>query len=74
MRLFAAVFRVSLINVLVVHPEVLIKMLRLCGCSLGCENGAQHVNVCSVWKYDVFQEIMHGTDEAYNRNGEMKID
>jgi len=35
MRLFAAVFRVSVINVIVVHLEVHIKMLRLRGCSLG---------------------------------------
>jgi len=48
--LFGAVFRVSLINVIAVHLEILIKMLRLHGCSLGCENGAQHVNMCSVWK------------------------
>jgi len=46
-RLFATVFRVSLINVIVVHLEILIQMLRLRSCSLGC---AQRVNMCSVWK------------------------
>jgi hypothetical protein len=58
------------VNVVFVHLEILIKMLRLHGCNLFRKNGVQHVNmsVC------VFGMKLRGTDEAYSRHGEMKID
>jgi hypothetical protein len=48
MRIFAAVFRVTLINFIVEHLEIRIKMLGLSEYSLDYENFARHLGICSV--------------------------